>query len=453
MTLIPVGWTPLTPLLESDDVSTPPQSKPGHVMIWRHPRTGQRYCREATDIDLLALKIAVEQRDPRDVAATGRVSVGEIQTAVDQAVDQGLLVVPPSSIQRPAASSVTTRQETDRYSSADVFTLQWHITQQCDLHCRHCYDRSDRTPLPVDSALAVLNDLFEFCQQMHVRGQVTFTGGNPLLYSHFEVVYNAAAQLGLGTAILGNPGPLAPIQRLLDIAKPLFFQISLEGLPRYNDYIRGPGHFERSLAFLESLGELGIYRMVMLTLTRDNLDQVLPLADLLKGRCDSFTFNRLSAVGEGAKLLMPDTDVFASFLRDYLRAAAHNPVMGLKENLINIVREENGDPPIGGCAGHGCGAAFNFMALLPDGEVHACRKFPSPVGNVRQATLSEIYHSRRAARYRTGSHACHHCRLNRACRGCMAVVHSLGGNAFTDKDPFCWISSGRTNGRQPSPTT
>ena len=32
--------------------------------------------------------------------------------------------------------------------------------------------------------------------------------------------------------------------------------------------------------------------------------------------------------------------------------------------------------PFGGCTGFGCGAAFNFMAVLPDGEVHACRKVP-----------------------------------------------------------------------------
>ena len=443
LTMIPVGWNRLTAIIRSGDASTSPQKERGHVMIWRQPESGQVHFRQAEDIDLLALKIAVEQLDPREVAALGRVSAGDIQAAVDRAVGQGLLLSPASSIQRSNWPSEKTDTDLDAYTAAEVFTLQWHITQACDLHCRHCYDRSDRAPLPVDSALAMLDDLYDFCKQMHVRGQVTFTGGNPLLYPHLETVYKAAAQLGFGIAILGNPGPLDPIRKFMQIAAPLYFQISLEGLPPHNDYIRGKGHFERSLAFLAGLRELGIYSMVMLTLTRDNLDQVLPLADQLKGRADHFTFNRLSAVGEGAKLLMPDKDTFEAFLRDYARAAVNNPMLGLKENLINIVLQDNGAPPFGGCAGYGCGAAFNFVALLPDGEVHACRKFPSPIGNIRQDRLYDIYHSPLAASYRAGSRACRDCGLNLVCRGCMAVVHSLGLDGFTDRDPFCFISSGR----------
>jgi hypothetical protein len=54
--------------------------------------------------------------------------------------------------------------------------------------------------------------------------------------------------------------------------------------------------------------------------------------------------------------------------------------MGLKDNLLNLVLAEGGEAPFGGCTGNGCGAAFNFVTLLSDGEVHACRKFPSPWG-------------------------------------------------------------------------
>jgi selenobiotic family peptide radical SAM maturase len=180
--------------------------------------------------------------------------------------------------------------------------------------------------------------------------------------------------------------------------------------------------------------------MVMLTLTRDNLAQVLPLARLLEDRTDAFTFNRLSTVGEGAKLLMPEKTAFESFLREYDAAAARNPKMGLKDNLNNIIRQEKGDALFGGCTGHGCGAAFNFLALLPDGEVHACRKFPSLIGNITKNNLYDIYHNELAARYRAGGRACRNCRLNLVCRGCLAIVHSLGLDVFTDKDPFCFAS-------------
>ena len=114
--------------------------------------------------------------------------------------------------------------------------------------------------------------------------------------------------------------------------------------------------------------------------------------------------------------------------------------MGLKDNLINIVRQEKNETLFGGCTGHGCGAAFNFLALLPDGEVHACRKFPSLVGNITNHNLYDIYHTDLAERYRTGSRACRNCRLNPVCRGCLAIAYSMGLDVFTDKDPFCFAS-------------
>ena len=440
--LVPVSWKNLPAIFHSDIEEKEPQplTSPIHVMTWRHPETDRLHLREADDIDLLALKIVVEGIDPRDAAAMGNVTVGAIHSAIDHGITQGFLLSPGSFISRHCPSPVTDSETFEAFRTAETFTLQWHITQACDLHCKHCYDRSDRSPMPYDMALAILDDFYQFCRQMQVRGQVTFTGGNPFLYPQFYELYQAAHDLGFELAVLGNPTPTDQVMRLCDIAKPLLFQISLEGLADYNDYIRGKGHFERSLEFLDVLRRLGIYSMVMLTVTRDNLDQVMLLVDELKQRTDAFNFNRLSTVGEGAQLLMPQKKNYEAFLRRYHRESQNNPVLGLKENLLNIIRDENDLSPFGGCTGFGCGAAFNFVSLLPDGEVHACRKFPSPIGNIKKAPLVEIYHSDLAQRYRSGSQACRHCSLSMVCRGCMAIVYSHGLNVFEDKDPFCFIT-------------
>jgi selenobiotic family peptide radical SAM maturase len=192
------------------------------------------------------------------------------------------------------------------------------------------------------------------------------------------------------------------------------------------------------MEFLDRLREFGIYSMVMLTLTRDNMDQVLPLAETLRGKADVFHFNRLALFGEGANLALPDRTHYRQFLEEYLKAAETNPVMGLKENLINILRREKGVDLFGGCAGYGCGAAFNFVSLLADGEVHACRKLPSPIGNLHRQPMAEIYDSAEAQRYRLGPSACRGCDVRTACGGCLASTLSHGLNIFEDKDPFCF---------------
>jgi len=181
-----------------------------------------------------------------------------------------------------------------------------------------------------------------------------------------------------------------------------------------------------------------IYSMVMLTLTRENQQQVIKLAEILEGRADLFTFNRLSMVGEGANLRGSDTRGYDEFLREFLEAHKNLSVLALKDNLLNILREKEGEALFGGCAGFGCGAAFNFMALLPDGEVHACRKYPSAIGNIMEQGFAEIYNSSLAGRYRYGSEACADCSIRPVCGGCPAVVYGLGKDPFTELDPYCF---------------
>ncbi len=203
--------------------------------------------------------------------------------------------------------------------------------------------------------------------------------------------------------------------------------------------IRGHGHFERVLEFLSALRQSEIYSMVMLTLTNENLSQVLPLAEKLRGRADLFTFNRLSLVGEGARLKLPSKSDYMAFLEAYLEAAKRNPLIALKDNLINITRYQNGLPVFGGCTGYGCGAAFNFVCLLADGTVHACRKFPSPIGSIFRNGLAELYDSDSARRYRSGSRACRLCAIRPVCGGCLAIAYSFGLNVFEERDPYCFI--------------
>jgi selenobiotic family peptide radical SAM maturase len=439
--LLTLGWRNLPHLLSPHGDAPPVEPGEELVLIWQKPKTGETRAGAPLREDLLAMKMVVEGITPEEAAREGGLPPVVVHRAVERAVQRGILLAPPSRIRRDPAL-FPTEQMDERFLSTDVFTLQWHITQSCDLHCRHCYDRSERSPMPLSGALDVLRDFRAFCRERHVRGQVSFSGGNPLLYPHFREVYGAASELGLDTAILGNPTPRERIEELSEIQEPSFFQVSLEGLREHNDEIRGQGHFDRTMEFVDVLRDLGVYTMVMLTLTRNNMAQVLPLAGALTDKVDLFTFNRLSLVGEGANLALPSKEDFAAFLERYLEAAGQNPVMGLKDNLTNIVLHRKGIAPFGGCTGYGCGAAFNFISVLSDGAAHACRKFPSPIGNVFEQSIAEIYDSDIACRYRTGSRACRTCVIRPVCGGCLAISHSFGLDVFEDRDPFCFLEGG-----------
>ena len=433
--LVRLSWKKLLAFMSSREE---PQKGLEFVVTFKDPKSGELIARVASDAHLLALKLVVEGISSKEAAGQGKVSVTTVDAAVDRAIQDGLLLAPLSRIRRNP-QDLPRRESTDQtFLSAPVFTLQWHITQACDLHCRHCYDRSQIPSLNLRKALKILEDLYDFCKSRNVRGQVSFTGGNPLLYPRFMELYRAASDFGFALAILGNPAPRSVLERIVAVERPAFYQVSLEGLQRHNDEMRGPGHYERVMTLLGVLKDLGIYSMVMLTLTKDNLEQVLPLAQKLRNRADLFTYNRLSKVGEGSKLALPSKGRYAAFLAEYVEASKSNPVIALKDNLLNLVLQREGMDLFGGCAGYGCGAAFNFMAVLPDGEAHACRKFPSPIGNVLEQGIEGVYVSHAAKRYRSGCAACSRCTIRPVCGGCLAVSHSFGLNVFEERDPFCF---------------
>jgi selenobiotic family peptide radical SAM maturase len=440
--LLRLSWKNLISALPSAGNESFRTPEPGEefVLVWWDRSSKETKVQRASDEDLLVLKMHVEGIPREQAAATGQLPIGAVDGAINRAVDKGILLQPPSRIRRDPATFPVGENTDEQFLSSPTFALQWHITQVCDLRCKHCYDRSNRSPLRLEKAIEIIDDLRDFCVSKYVGGHVSFTGGNPLLYPHFPDLYRAASERGLSIAILGNPAPREKIEELLAIQPPSFFQVSLEGLAEHNDMIRGPGHFERVIAFLKVLRELDVSSMVMLTLTKDNIDQVLPLGETLSGLTDSFNFNRLSMVGEGANLELPTPGEYKAFLERYVGIAKSNPVLRLKDNLINIVCHQKGLELFGGCTGYGCGAAFNFIVALSDGEVHACRKFPSPIGNIFEQSIGDIYDSEIAARYRSGCSACSDCTIRPVCGGCMAIAYSHGLNVFEDRDPYCFIA-------------
>lgn len=407
------------------------------VLVWKKKGIQKIDVAVAKPEDLAAIKIVTDAVDPSSAETEAKVAPGFVDTLLRKAVEKGILLSPPSLLRRKLQDFSANLSISEQHLSVEVFTLQWHITQDCDLSCRHCYDRSARSNMALDSALDVIDDFHSFCRDRHVLGQISFSGGNPLLYPGFLEVYERAARKGFSLAILGNPTTREMMEAIVNIARPEYFQVSLEGLPAHSDSIRGHGHFQRVMNFLEVLKTVEVQGQVMLTLTRDNMNQVLPLAETLEGKVWGLAFNRLSPVGRGAALALPDPAEFQDFAERYCEAASQLKVLSFKDNMLNAHLAARGEPLFGGCTGFGCGAAFNFMALLPDGEVHACRKFPSLIGNISSATLGEIYDGQKAVSYRSRSEACRECSIVATCGGCPAVVSGLGLDIAKDRDPFC----------------
>ncbi|HDR15675.1 MAG TPA: radical SAM protein, partial [Desulfobacteraceae bacterium] len=215
-------WRNLVSLVDPLQENRGPEAGEELVIIWYDPLTDRARVKAATSEDLMVLKMALEELDAGEVAREGQTYEAAVHQAVVRALDSGMLIGPRAGIFREFEQKACFSANKN-FDEARAFTLQWHITQACDFHCRHCYDRDSYASIPPDRGIAVLDDMVQFCCANHVHGQVTFTGGNPLLHPDFEVLYLAAADRGFTTAILGNPSSREEMERILNIQPPAFF--------------------------------------------------------------------------------------------------------------------------------------------------------------------------------------------------------------------------------------
>ncbi|MFC1484932.1 thio(seleno)oxazole modification radical SAM maturase SbtM [bacterium] len=408
------------------------------ILIWKNYK-GLVNIKKATDSELLAIKLIAEDMDFEIVSEDMGISVYQIKKILKDAMDLNIIIGPHSNIKRDKSIFSDEIEIKDEFIYSNFFSIQWHITNACDLKCKHCYDRTKRSNLSLEQGYKIIDDLVEFCVTKNVKGHVCFTGGNPFLSKDFFEFYQYATDQGFTTSILGNPVSKDLLEKLFNIQKPQYFQVSLEGLREHNDFIRGEDHFDNVMGFLDVLKKFDCSSAVMLTLTKENIDQVLNLAEILKHKADHFTFNRLSMVGEGANLYLPSKEEYKAFLNKYIDAVSNEyQNLGFKDNLINIELRNKGLQLFDGCTGFGCGAAFNFVAVLPDGEAHACRKFPSKIGNVFENSIKEIYDSELANKYRKGFESCNKCIIRHVCGGCLSTAYNSEQDITEGRDPYCF---------------
>ncbi len=139
----------LTPLFGAPQDGPLPEPETGEewAFAWREPRSGRTRVAAASPADLLAVKLVVEEMPPERAAEAGGVAVHTIDEVLAAAAGEGLLLAPASRIVRETDAFPDGERTPERHTTVHTFTLQWHITQACDLHCRHCYDRSDRSTM------------------------------------------------------------------------------------------------------------------------------------------------------------------------------------------------------------------------------------------------------------------------------------------------------------------
>jgi radical SAM/SPASM domain protein of ACGX system len=348
------------------------------------------------------------------------------------------------------------------------FILQWHITDQCDLRCSHCYMYDEpsytseiQNPLSTEECFRVMDSFLGMLARLStehgikIMPRINFTGGDPILRPDLFELLDYAEERNIYIGMLGNPNHITPdsAQKLREHGVGRY-QISIDGMEDTHDSSRRKGSFSDSLRALEILKEAGIMENVMFSLSKQNAHDLIPVMQLMAEReIRRFDFARVAAYGNARELgndLQPLEyrellmEVYEAMKR--LGKRGVKTEYGFKDHLWNLLRFELGDYTLWGNNDgkriyDGCHAGQTFLVLLADGTIYACRRFVSPIGNVRRDDLYHVFrYSQTLNKMRNVElyEKCRLCELRQYCRGCPAVAAGANSGAFLAPDPQCW---------------
>ncbi len=340
------------------------------------------------------------------------------------------------------------------------FVLQWHLTDDCEMSCAHCYIPEARKKnllrpaLNFNESIKLVDDFCEFLKALNVGGRINFTGGNPLLYNKFLDLGRYVKNKKILIGILGNPGPLLEdknIEGLKEIGV-FRYQISIDGMKKTHDEFRGKGAFETAVKGIERLVQADIPPVVLSTVSKKNMKEMPDVAELcFRKGVVVYDFARLVPIGEAKDLTgdMPTAIEYRDFLDsmfkryEKLKKEGINVRIGTKDPLWNLYLSERGllkPTKNDGIIYGGCSVGISHLSLDVDGTVYSCRRLEIPIGNVKNEKILDIFlKSPEINEHRDFGkiEGCDTCDILPICRGCRAVAYAVGGSYYS-KDPQCW---------------
>lgn len=336
-----------------------------------------------------------------------------------------------------------------------------NLTDRCNLHCRHCWlsarpvlpsAASDQAGVGVPARITLERMEAVIDQALPLGLQVIkLSGGEPFLCSdllRFTTLFHAK---GLtidietnGTRIDRSTAQVLGGQRIRCIS------VSLDSADAsQHDRFRGmSGAFGQTIKGLEHLTENGIRPQVIMSLTRENADQIRPVAFLARQLgADSLKINPVVPMGRGRRLHEDSQNLgveellaIASWVRNDLQPEFDLPIyLDLPmafEPMGNIIS-----------GGHAQCAVLNILGITENGDISFCgvERFEKDLvmGNIHADAIDHVWRNHpllqllRDSVPRRLEGICGACLMKRQCLGsCRACAYHID-KSLTAPHWFC----------------
>jgi radical SAM protein with 4Fe4S-binding SPASM domain len=365
----------------------------------------------------------------------------------------------------------------------------WETTAGCNLACIHCRritvaDQLLPQDLTTAEAFSLIDQVAAFARPIFV-----LSGGEPLFRPDIFEIARHASDAGLIVALATN-GTLidANVARKIKASGIRRVSISFDGADAAtHDIFRGKGAFDKSLAGMRYLHELGVPYQINTTVARHNIHQMDQTLALAKGlEAQALHLFLLVPVGCGVEIA-PDQQISAAEYETVLNWMYDAEMEGGIElkatcapHYFRIVRQRqaeerrngvfrerpashhrqqraggghpSGHPGAGGAPSteearramnamtKGCLAGTGVCFVSHRGEVFPCGYLPVEAGNIRRQPFRDIWEeSSLFAELRDSSllgGKCGLCEFKTICGGCRARAYGMT-HEYLDEEPFC----------------
>jgi len=350
----------------------------------------------------------------------------------------------------------------NRIQLGSIFYCQIHVTRRCQNNCLHCYFRelnSLELDMPLSKLLALLDNIRLRADALGTIPRVDFTGGDPLLYPNIVEAVRYCQSLNIQYGFKCNPESIISADDAIStiLHNSSGVSLSLDGLPSVHDFFRGKGSFDRTLQAIEIIKSGGIQLRVNTTISRKNINNLIPLVDFLVGEkivIDDYTWARYWSL-ENSKQIINAVELqqifkeMTSYMQELfcMRSFYYHTedgrtlpqiMFGFKEHQWYPFLVVNGyiDYDIQKMVSSfhnciNCTATKHFYIIDPDLSIYKCRKLPETKIDFANfgSTIACVY-------YGNTELECIKCRHYNGCGGCSAIAKCFTGN-INDCEPNC----------------
>lgn len=327
------------------------------------------------------------------------------------------------------------------------FKLQWHITNACNLRCKHCYQEDlkieQATVTDCDRVVMQFEQLLDYLNNeggKTVKGHLSVTGGEPMCHPHFfDIIDKIVSNEKMSYSVLTNGSYIDNnVISYFQKHPPLFVQLSLDGVEATHDNLRGEGDFARTCEVASRLTRAGIRTMLSFTAHKQNYREFGEVANIARklGVAKVWT-DRMIPYGNAKDLMLmspEDTLEYVKIIRRTIRDKKYH-------RCITKVDANRALQFFAGGSVYSCAAARSLFILMPNGDILPCRRMPVVLNSIFNTSLLDVYTNNQFVTQLQSDKpidACQTCRAYSQCKGGLkCLTYAIHGTPF-EKDPGCW---------------